>query len=1000
MVTRLAGEIESKKIARELNKDAIIQSAVKDTQKKVADLLQGGLHDAMLEVFLESPEVENTVRQIYSQNIMVKDREKSIENLRNEFEIILACHLGKKTNIADLACVLFELLAKSCNRAYQIAIDKNYLSAHEATSIARHRALLDEVRGINYRIDFLKDCPQLDLKAIKKFEKEYRSQVGRRSSTITIPHSEKVTKVELNKIFVNPDFCPISKKEESLEDSSSFLAFNNRLYRTVLLGDPGSGKSTLAQKICYELYKNYDKRYIGHRLLTPVLVVLRDYSSKKQQDSLSFIQFMEKEVTSKYQFPAGPPANAFEYLLHNGHLLVIFDGLDELLDPSHRREISQDIESFCDLFPSTPVLITSRSIGYEQAPLNPSKFEIWRIAPFAKEQVEEYVRKWFEKDLYLSNDEKEQSITSFLKESLVVSDLRSNALMLALMCNLYRGEGFIPKSRPDVYKKCSEMLFERWDKSRHINVNVPTKEPRFLLNYLAYWIYSDEELQSGVTEDVLVKQSMSFLYPESYESEEMAEKVAREFIEFCRGRAWVFTDVGTTANGVNLYKFTHKTFLEYFTAAHIVRNNSTPKELWKLLKPKIAKRTWDVVAQLSIQMMHDHVASASDELLGYLLEEVERKEGTKWPFLAFAARSLSYVYPSPTRIHLIVKAIVKYLFEWFPDERERIQLMTRRFAQDGIDFDASGEILDSITGADIENVRIITGTLATDVIRCADVNDETKTLIAIELGLFFRGKGIRLLNVSSTVAKDYWAKVGAYILDKLSDRLLSIATYNELGYLLSLRIDRPLTPIEHLLKNTSPNALFISPESILFLNRYQSIAGFVGLPRGDIWFLPKDKYTILSSDIGKYLKSTELPCFTTTENMFDSTRRLSRLIRHGVARPEDYFSISGGAFFGLWCIHAALFEANTLKKDRYILYMYLRHLDKDIAKVLSARKRKLTSSSRIKIPERFLLSPEEQEFIKKWMTCQISFVRKPVGLDRSLSKKLINAKDKGRSYRY
>ena len=40
--------------------------------------------------------------------------------------------------------------------------------------------------------------------------------------------------------------------------------------------------------------------------------------------------------------------------------MVIFDGLDELLDTHYRQEIKGDIESFCNLYPTVPVLITSR----------------------------------------------------------------------------------------------------------------------------------------------------------------------------------------------------------------------------------------------------------------------------------------------------------------------------------------------------------------------------------------------------------------------------------------------------------------------------------------------------------------------------------------------------------------------------------------------------------------------------------------------------------------
>jgi len=214
-----------------------------------------------------------------------------------------------------------------------------------------------------------------------------------------------------------------------------------------------------------------------------------------------------------------------------------------------------------------------------------------------------------------------------------------------------------------VYKKCSEMLFERWDPSRGIWVQLPISEPKVLLGYLAHWFYSDESLQSGVAEDAIVKEASRFLCPRRFEIEEEAERASKEFIEFCRGRAWVFTDAGSTPQGTLLYKFTHKTFLEYFTAAHIVRNNNNATKLWNLLAPEIAQRAWDIVAQLAFQMLHEQVEGASDEILMLLLQDAQREERARWQYLSFGARCLQFIHPSPKTIRNLTKASVRCVIE-------------------------------------------------------------------------------------------------------------------------------------------------------------------------------------------------------------------------------------------------------------------------------------------------------------------------------------------------
>ena len=135
-----------------------------------------------------------------------------------------------------------------------------------------------------------------------------------------------------------------------------------------------------------------------------------------------------------------PPESAFEYLLTNGSLLVIFDGLDELLDTARRRDVSDDVESFCTRFPAAPVLVTSRQIGYDQAPLDEDRFEQFRLAPFSDEEVVDYATKWFQADPDLPTGQKRDRANAFIADSALVADLRTNPLMLALMCSIYRGK--------------------------------------------------------------------------------------------------------------------------------------------------------------------------------------------------------------------------------------------------------------------------------------------------------------------------------------------------------------------------------------------------------------------------------------------------------------------------------------------------------------------------------------------------------------------------------
>jgi hypothetical protein len=599
-------------------------------------------------LFLTSPEVEAVIRQVFSVKLS-ESKVQNIELIRQEFVALFSAHFElKKGKILNQAGELFTILLEGTEKALDAAIDKEILSGHEAKSVVRYRQLIDEIAVVQKNLDFLTSKHRPNLKAIFEFEEKYREQVSERHGRITPPNFDSARKLPIDDIYVAPNFLDFCKpndgssteNEQRSLDLKQFLA---KIYRAILLGNPGGGKSTLTNKLCFDLAHKYTERPLAGRELTPVPVILRDYGSEKKARNCSILQFIELTANSTYQVQ--PPVGAFEYLLLNGRVVVIFDGLDELLETSYRQKITADVESFCNLYPSVPVLVTSREVGYEQAPLDEKKFEAYRLAPFKDEQVAEYVTKWFLTDTELTPVQQQNKAQSFIKESRIVPDLRSNPLMLALMCNIYRGENYIPQNRPDLYEKCAVMLFERWDKTRGIIPTLPFEAHiRPAMMYLAHWIYTNDALQSGVEENKLVNKTADYLLERLYEDRDEAEMAARNFIEFCKGRAWVFTDTGA-----GLYQFTHRTFLEYFTAFHLVRIHSTPDSLIGVLIGRIEKREWDIVSQLAIQLLNRHSEAAGDEILTVLVDTSTKTDITEakgWNLISFAARCLQFIVPN------------------------------------------------------------------------------------------------------------------------------------------------------------------------------------------------------------------------------------------------------------------------------------------------------------------------------------------------------------------
>jgi len=480
----------------------------------------------------------------------------------------------------------------------------------------------------------------------------YRRHVIDQHGKIQPPDFERRRRVPIEDIYVPTSIYKESFPERVIVPHElSVWQLVGEIDRTVLLGDPGSGKTTAANVLMH--YHGVDA---GRRV--PFLVTLRDFAALDQPER-SVVGHIEHLLETFYQCPA--PRGLVDRLLLTGRALVIFDGLDELLDTSRRADVSARIERFCAEYPLARVLVTSRLVGYDQARLDDQQFACYRLGGFSDHHVREFVRKWFAQEADMKAGEALGRARSFLVESANISDLRSNPLLLSLLCILYRGEGSLPRNRAEVYKQCSNLLFRSWDSRRRIYQNLRAEH---LLErgveYLAFWLFTRQQTQPAVTERELINETTVFLHGRGFESEIDAREAASEFVEFCRGRKWVFSDTGTIASGEPLYSFTHRTFMEYFAAAKLAHDSDTPEQLARTLAPHVARDEWWVVAELAVQIKDSTSTDGAPRIYAALIGDLShRPTEASSNVLSFLCLCLRSVDPSPQRVRELTRELVE-----------------------------------------------------------------------------------------------------------------------------------------------------------------------------------------------------------------------------------------------------------------------------------------------------------------------------------------------------
>jgi len=680
-----------------------------------------------LSKLMNSAEAEHYSLQVAIGHYLPKCGTKTYKDsaLRQQLRDLIRLHLGVEGEILELVTVaVYDDVDRSVVSANKLFLgDVTKLPARTRETLikcaASHTTALAENGTLLAALSSLTDYAE--------FERLLRTQIASVHGAMRLPHAGTTRLVRYDRLFVQPRITVVGVEEEDFPVRNLAELIGGSLHN-VLLGNPGGGKSTASLKLVYDIASGNLDNSCGR---VPFLVPLKDYAEDFAKRRTPLVDYLE--ILCNTPYTVVPPNGAIDYLLRNGAATVIFDGLDELLETSLRRDIVQAVEGFAYRYPTTAILVTSRKIGYEEAALDSDLFAMSSLLDFGPDEVENYARKWFSLDESIPEVQRSGLAETFLSESEYVRDLRANPLMLSLMCGLYAGEKYIPKNRPDVYEKCAVLLYERWDRQRGIVAPLPfDAHVMSSLRSLALWLYPQKQARSGLPRHELVGFMTKYLYDKRFDDYEDAESAANSFIDFCRGRAWVLTDVGA-----ELYWFTHQTFLEYFASAQLVRENASADSLFNILWPRICLAEWDVVAQLALQGLGRAVEDGADDLIDKLVDEARECGDPDFQanVLSFVARSLEFIVPRPSVVRKIVDSCVDYHID-LPSPRPRESAQRRN----------STLAVAQLWGGNAENVPLIKKYLVEALQRrCAALPPDER---ALALAMFWSSY-VRMARIES-----------------------------------------------------------------------------------------------------------------------------------------------------------------------------------------------------------------------------------------------------------
>jgi len=304
----------------------------------------------------------------------------------------------------------------------------------------------------------------------------------------------------------------------------------------------------------------------------PIFITLRHFAEESRTSGeFSLLNYLRQEF-----LVAGiVNPTVIETLLQAGRVLLLLDGIDEVLQPENAA-VLREIRRFSDKYHKNRFVTTCRTAAQK---FSLRGFTDIEIAPFTQAQIAAFAQKWFvaftkttERAGVAQSNQFIQKLD--LAENWQFRQMVVTPLFLHLACWVFHGQDRFPTKRSDFYKQGLDLLLGRWDEARGVERDqiyqgllLPQKLK--LLSQLATVTFEEGQyfFEQRVVEQH-IEDYIRHLPNASTDSVELqleSESVLKA-IESQHGL------LSERARGI--FSFSYLAFQEYFTARNIVASHN------------------------------------------------------------------------------------------------------------------------------------------------------------------------------------------------------------------------------------------------------------------------------------------------------------------------------------------------------------------------------------------------------------------------------------------
>lgn len=243
------------------------------------------------------------------------------------------------------------------------------------------------------------------------------------------------------------------------------------------------------------------------------------------------------------------------------HLLLLIDGLDEIVKLDDREKVKTKIFNYSENNPTVGIVITSRMTQDIAKVGNFHSYERWDILPFNFMQVRSFIEKWFS-----GHTESSIKLLSVLQDHDMLNKLPNTPLVLTLLAILFDSDDYreIPANLSELYKMFIDLLLGRWNLDRRVETLYNANIREHIAQEVALYLHNAQELSLPSEKfDEIVEQAQSQLGMEFDKS-----SLKSDFIE---------QTALIVINDKDELEFRHLSFQEFLVAQNIFTSGSSDR---------------------------------------------------------------------------------------------------------------------------------------------------------------------------------------------------------------------------------------------------------------------------------------------------------------------------------------------------------------------------------------------------------------------------------------